>query len=74
VVGGTAPNYDLAVVRLRTSNTVPRPVAIGSSADLKVGQFAFAIGNPFGLDIEDRRAHSRESCMLQGRRILAGIS
>jgi hypothetical protein len=23
---------------------------------------------------EDRRAHSRESCMLQGRRILAGIS
>jgi 2-alkenal reductase len=47
---GTAPNYDLAVVRLRTLNTVPRPVAIGSSADLKVGQFAFAIGNPFGLD------------------------
>jgi S1-C subfamily serine protease len=47
---GTAPNYDLAVVRLRNSQTIPKPVAIGSSADLKVGQFAFAIGNPFGLD------------------------
>jgi S1-C subfamily serine protease len=47
---GTAPNYDLAVVRLRNSQAIPRPVAIGSSADLKVGQFAFAIGNPFGLD------------------------
>jgi 2-alkenal reductase len=47
---GTAPNYDLAVVRLRDSRVVPKPVAIGSSADLKVGQFAFAIGNPFGLD------------------------
>jgi S1-C subfamily serine protease len=47
---GTAPNYDLAVVRLRNSQTIPKPVAVGSSADLKVGQFAFAIGNPFGLD------------------------
>jgi len=47
---GTAPNYDLAVVRLRDSRVVPKPIAIGSSADLKVGQFAFAIGNPFGLD------------------------
>ena len=27
-----------------------RPLAIGTSADLKVGQSAFAIGNPFGLD------------------------
>ena len=47
---GTAPNYDLAVIRLRNSQAMPKPVAIGSSADLKVGQFAFAIGNPFGLD------------------------
>jgi S1-C subfamily serine protease len=49
-VVGTAPNYDLAVIRLRNPQNVPSPVAIGSSADLKVGQFAFAIGNPFGLD------------------------
>jgi 2-alkenal reductase len=47
---GTAPNYDLAVVRLRDPRRIPPAIAIGSSADLKVGQFAFAIGNPFGLD------------------------
>jgi len=47
---GTAPNYDLAVLRIRSARTLPSPIAIGSSADLKVGQFAFAIGNPFGLD------------------------
>lgn len=28
----------------------PPPVPVGSSADLKVGQKVFAIGNPFGLD------------------------
>lgn len=48
-VVGRAPNYDLAVVRI-TGRTLPPPVAIGSSTDLKVGQAAFAIGNPFGLD------------------------
>jgi S1-C subfamily serine protease len=47
---GTAPNYDLAVLRIKTARALPPPVAVGSSADLKVGQFAFAIGNPFGLD------------------------
>jgi S1-C subfamily serine protease len=47
---GTAPNYDLAVLRVRGARTLPPPVAIGSSSELKVGQFAFAIGNPFGLD------------------------
>lgn len=46
---GTAPNYDLAVIRLRNPPAL-HPVAIGSSADLKIGQFAYAIGNPFGLD------------------------
>jgi len=47
---GVAPNYDLAVLRIRTSRALPLPIALGSSADLKVGQAAFAIGNPFGLD------------------------
>jgi 2-alkenal reductase len=47
---GTAPNYDLAVVRLRSTRNLPAPIAVGRSADLKVGQAAFAIGNPFGLD------------------------
>ncbi|MEA2838088.1 MAG: hypothetical protein QOD89_2638 [Bradyrhizobium sp.] len=47
---GTAPNYDLAVVRMRNTRNLPGPIAVGSSADLRVGQAAFAIGNPFGLD------------------------
>ncbi len=46
---GTAPSYDLAVLRLGRT-TPPPPLAIGTSADLKVGQSAYAIGNPFGLD------------------------
>jgi S1-C subfamily serine protease len=49
-VVGTAPSYDLAVIRLSSVGSLPPPLAIGSSADLKVGQFAYAIGNPFGLD------------------------
>ena len=49
-VVGTTPNYDLAVIHISSSGPLPPPVAVGSSADLKVGQAAFAIGNPFGLD------------------------
>jgi 2-alkenal reductase len=49
-VVGTAPDYDLAVIHIGSSGSLPPPVAVGSSADLKVGQAAFAIGNPFGLD------------------------
>ncbi len=47
---GTAPSYDLAVLRLGRMREPPPPIAIGRSGDLKVGQFAMAIGNPFGLD------------------------
>ena len=47
---GVAPNYDLAVLRIKTARQLPPPVALGSSNELKVGQLAFAIGNPFGLD------------------------
>jgi 2-alkenal reductase len=50
VLVGSAPNYDLAVLRITGAAKLPPPVALGSSADLKVGQSAFAIGNPFGLD------------------------
>jgi len=49
-VAGTAPNYDLAVLRMGRTRQPPPPVAIGTSGDLKVGQATFAIGNPFGLD------------------------
>jgi 2-alkenal reductase len=47
---GTAPNFDLAVLRLGNTRQPPPPIAIGTSGDLKVGQSTFAIGNPFGLD------------------------
>ncbi len=47
---GTAPNYDLAVLRIGRVSRPPPPLAVGTSADLKVGQFTYAIGNPFGLD------------------------
>ncbi|AWN40840.1 S1C family serine protease [Methylobacterium durans] len=47
---GTAPSYDLAVLQLGRVAKTPPPLAIGTSADLKVGQAAYAIGNPFGLD------------------------
>src|SRR5437868_14119586 len=49
-VVGTAPNYDLAVIRVDTPRSLPPPIAIGTSDDLKVGQWVFAIGNPFGYD------------------------
>ncbi|MDP2356298.1 MAG: trypsin-like peptidase domain-containing protein [Beijerinckiaceae bacterium] len=47
---GRAAAYDLAVLRLGRISAPPPPLAIGASADLKVGQSVFAIGNPFGLD------------------------
>ncbi|HEV7448734.1 MAG TPA: trypsin-like peptidase domain-containing protein [Steroidobacteraceae bacterium] len=47
---GVAPDYDLAVLQLDPTRAVFRPITIGTSADLQVGQSAFAIGNPFGLE------------------------
>ncbi len=41
---------DIAVVNIDAPGTTLHPITIGTSADLKVGQKVFAIGNPFGLD------------------------
>ncbi len=46
---GVAEDYDLAVVRLGEVRATMRPIPVGTSTDLKVGQSVFAIGNPFGL-------------------------
>ncbi len=46
---GVSPDHDLAVVKLSDARVPLRPVPIGRSADLKVGQSVYAIGNPFGL-------------------------
>ena len=49
-VVGVAPDKDLAVLRIDAPATRLRPIPIGMSKDLQVGQGVFAIGNPFGLD------------------------
>ncbi|MHC4390779.1 MAG: S1C family serine protease [Planctomycetota bacterium] len=49
VVGG-APDKDLAVLRLVEGLQGLKPLPVGTSGDLKVGQNVLAIGNPFGLD------------------------
>ena len=48
-VVGSAPDYDLAVLRVQGANRTYKPVPLGSSEDLQVGQAVFAIGNPYGL-------------------------
>jgi S1-C subfamily serine protease len=45
---GEDPETDLAVLRVHGEDLVP--VELGRSVDLKVGQIAIAIGNPFGFD------------------------
>jgi S1-C subfamily serine protease len=47
---GVAPDHDLAVLYIKAPKNQLRPLAIGTSADLEVGQTVLAIGNPFGLD------------------------
>lgn len=49
-VVGVAPTYDLAVLQLEGMRAPLRPIAVGRSADLQVGQQTFAIGNPYGLE------------------------
>ncbi len=49
VVGIDPPN-DLAVLRVDVPAEKLFPVELGSSAEVRVGQRAIAIGNPFGLD------------------------
>ncbi|MGA9350682.1 MAG: trypsin-like peptidase domain-containing protein [Anaerolineae bacterium] len=47
---GTDPYNDLAVIKIDVPPDKLYPVELGSSVDLRVGQRAIAIGNPFGLD------------------------
>ena len=46
---GANPENDLAVLLIGVGTDRPKPLPIGTSADLIVGQKVFAIGNPFGL-------------------------
>jgi len=47
---GMAPDQDLAMLSIKAPRSQLRPIPVGTSADLQVGQKVFAIGNPFGLD------------------------
>jgi S1-C subfamily serine protease len=47
---GAYPDKDLAVLKIDAPRERLRPILVGTSHDLQVGQKAFAIGNPFGLD------------------------
>jgi S1-C subfamily serine protease len=49
-VVGVFPDRDLAVLRIDAPKEKLRPISVGSSKDLQVGQKVYAIGNPFGLD------------------------
>jgi 2-alkenal reductase len=48
-VVGVAPNYDLAVVKLAEAPAGLKPIPLGTSGDLRIGQSVYAIGNPYGL-------------------------
>jgi S1-C subfamily serine protease len=47
---GVAPDKDLAVLRIDAPANRLKPIPVGTSKDLQVGQSVYAIGNPFGLD------------------------
>ncbi len=50
VLIGADPDKDLAVLQISGSSHHLKPISIGESGNLLVGQKVFAIGNPFGLD------------------------
>ncbi len=46
---GADPNSDLAVIKVDVPSSNLHPVQLADSTQVKVGQLAIAIGNPFGL-------------------------
>ncbi len=47
---GAFPDRDLAVLKIDAPAAKLKPLPLGSSRELQVGQKVYAIGNPFGLD------------------------
>jgi|GEM_PF-4058224 len=45
---GTDPRNDVAILKVNAPSEILSPVVLGDSSNLKVGQRAIAIGNPFG--------------------------
>jgi len=50
VMVGAAPDKDIAVLQIAAPADELKPIPLGDSETLQVGQKVFAIGNPFGLD------------------------
>ncbi|BCD60122.1 MULTISPECIES: S1C family serine protease [unclassified Nitratiruptor] len=50
ILVGADPSHDLAVLKIKPIPGIMKPVIIGDSDKLRVGQIVYAIGNPFGLD------------------------
>ncbi len=47
---GVYPRRDIAVLKIDAPKNELKPIKIGSSSKLQVGQAVYVIGNPFGLD------------------------
>ncbi|XP_057466469.1 protease Do-like 5, chloroplastic isoform X3 [Actinidia eriantha] len=47
---GFDPAYDIAVLKVVVEGNELKPVILGTSRDLHVGQSCFAIGNPYGYE------------------------
>jgi len=46
---GRDPKTDLALIQAKPDDNFPEPVPLGSSDDLRVGDWVMAVGNPFGF-------------------------
>lgn len=50
ILVGAAPDKDIAVLQISAPADQLKPIPLGDSGSLLVGQKVYAIGNPFGLD------------------------
>jgi 2-alkenal reductase len=74
---GAAPNYDVAVLQVERVPVPLHPIAVGTSSDVEVGQSAYVIGNPYGLEQSLTSgiisALHRPIPTVEGREIAGGI-
>jgi serine protease Do len=49
-VVGTDPRSDLAVIKIKVKEDLPKPAKLGDSEKLKIGEWVVAAGASFGLD------------------------
>jgi len=51
-ISGIVPDKDIAVLKIDFNKTeeIPKPITIGNINDIDIGQYSYAIGNPFGQD------------------------